>query len=246
MGLARELSRYHDKKILYLSFEELPATELYITFGSGCRKISEFLYYLFEKKDDEICSHLEGFTTTDHFGVGFFCPSRGRNDLRSLTKDDLAYFVKYLTDSCRYDYILIDFNHDLSPETWQMLTYCTRLVMVHKNDPVSIQKHRKLADFLRKGAVPIAEETLINVRNFNDGGSQIHETIRNRTGQGNFENESEYVDGNDSSCIQNLIVIDADENSFSYHGEQLNIDISQTFGIGIKHLAETVLLAEFN
>lgn len=246
MGLARELSRYHDKKILYLSFEELPATELYVTYGPGCRKISDFLYYLFEKKDDEICSHLEGFTITDHFGVGFFCPSRGRNDLRSLTKDDLAYFVRYLNDSCRYDYILIDFNHDISPETLQMLTYCTRLVLVHKNDPVSIHKHRKLADFFRKGAAPIGDEKLINVRNFNDGGSQVHEINRNRTGQGNFEDERECVNGKDSAGMQNLIMIDTDENSFSYHAEQFNIDISQTFGIGIKNIADAVLLAEFN
>ncbi|QOX62925.1 hypothetical protein FRZ06_06010 [Anoxybacterium hadale] len=219
IGLARELSRYHDKKILYLSFEELPATEMYVTFGCGCRKISDFLYYLFEKQDDEICSHLEGFTTKDDFGVGFFCPSRGRNDLRSLTKDDLAYLIKYLTDSCSYDYILIDFNHDISPETWELLTYCTRLILVHKDDPVSFQKQRKLEDYFRKGSAPISEDAMIHVRNFNDGGHPSNE---------------------------NVIVIDTDENSFCHQGEQLGIDISQTFGIGIKHIAEIVLLAEFN
>ncbi|MDF2655122.1 MAG: ParA family protein [Bacillota bacterium] len=226
IGLARELSRFHDKKIMFLTFEEFPATELVVKFGPGRRRIGDYLYYLFEKNDEEICSHLDGFTTQDNFGVSFFCPSTGKNELCCLSKDDIDYFIKHLTDSSRYDYIVLDLNHGITPETQQLLTYCSRIVMVHKNDPISLHKLRKSIDFLNKREQSFSEEKLLHVSNLNRSEHQLT--------------------GNDSTGLEKLIVIDHDENSFSYNGEELDIEISQTFGTGIKQIAQAVLLAETN
>ena len=49
IGLARELSRFHDKKILFLTFEDFPVTELFVKFGFGCRRIGDYLYFFLKR-----------------------------------------------------------------------------------------------------------------------------------------------------------------------------------------------------
>ena len=46
LSTSRELARYHDKKVLYLSLEDLPATELLINNHVQNRNMGDYLYFL--------------------------------------------------------------------------------------------------------------------------------------------------------------------------------------------------------
>ena len=249
IGLARELSRYHDKRILYLSYEEITATELFVHFGTGTRRIGEYLYYLFERKNEKICSHLEGFTTRDEYGVSFFCPSKGRNDLRYLTKEELELFIKSLTDSNRYDYILFDLNHDLSEESRLLLSFCSRLIMVRRDDPVSIHKMKKLTAYLKKAVPDLPKKVLLHISNMAKEGSLLQS---NGTGLQDYKisglQDSDLNDlcnhGTRRSQNEDSLYIQKDESSFRLIGEHLDISINQSFGTGIKEIADAVLVAD--
>lgn len=223
LGASRELVRYHDKKVLYLSFEDIPTTELLIKNHSQNRNIGDYLYFLFEKRNDHLCSRLESFTVTDEFGVETFYPTGGRNDLNELTQEELVQFLKVISDSCRYDYIVFDLKSDLSEETLFLMNLCSRIILVQKDDPVSGFKSGKLEAYLKQEARKFSGRCILAV-NKTSSPEPVHE-----------ENEI---------CVfksLKKIYIEKDDNSFQFGWNHLSIDISHTFGVGVKKIADEIL-----
>lgn len=223
LGASRELSRYHDKKVLYLSFEEIPAIELFVKNNPG-RNIGDFLYYLLEKRNESICSRPEGFTSSDDYGVEAFYPSKGRNDLNFLTREELLSFLKIISDSCRYDYIALELKSDLAEETLFLMDQCGKIVLIQNDDPVSEFKNRKFIAYMEKmDAFRYQDRFLIAV---------------NRAGcpEAGREDGEFFFNGNIKR-----IHIEKDENSFRFGSNHLDIDISHAFGAGIKKLADEIL-----
>ncbi len=228
LGTSRELSRYHDKKVLYLSFEEIPATELYTKNNIENRNIGDYLYFLLEKNNVNLCSHPEGFTSHDEFGVESFYPTKGRNDLNYLTLEELIYFLKLISDSCRYDYITMDLRSDLSEETLFLLNQCCKIILVQNDDPVSKFKNRKFLAYLReRSSFKYKDRVILAVNKA-------------------YSHESE-MENNEDFNLHNLkcISIEKDENSFRYAMNHFDIDINHAFGIGIKKIADEILSVEF-
>jgi cellulose biosynthesis protein BcsQ len=225
IGLARELSRFRDKKVLYLSFEEIPATELFLGNHSQNRNIGDYLYYLFEKENHSMCSRPEGFTTTDHYGVETFCPTKGRNDLGYLTQQELIHFLKVVSDCCRYDYIALDLKSDLSEDTLFLMNLCGKILLIQNDDPVSEHKTSKLIAYLDQ-------------MNFNGLRDRILLTV-NRTSGAEYDHE-EYGDILYSQMKK--LYIEKDDNSFRYASGHMDIDINHAFGVGIKKMADELLL----
>lgn len=227
LGTSRELSRYHDKRVLYLNFEEIPATELYTNDNKENRNIGDYLYFLFEKNNVDLCSHPEGFTSHDEFGVESFYPTKGRNDLNYLTQEELINFLKLISDSCRYDYITMDLRSDLSEETLFLLNQCCKIILIQNDDPVSNYKNRKFLAYL-------SERTTFNFKD------RIILAVNKAYGH-----ESE-MDNNKDFNLYNTkcITIEKDENSFRYTLSHLDIDINHAFGIGIKKIADEILSSE--
>lgn len=227
LGTSRELSRYHDKRVLYLNFEEIPATELYTKNNKENRNIGDYLYFLFEKNNLNLCSHPEGFTSHDEYGVEAFYPTKGRNDLNYLTQEELICFLKLISDSSRYDYIMMDLRSDLSEETLFLLNQCCKIILIQNDDPVSKYKNQKFLAYL-------SERTTFNYKD------RIILTVNKVYGH-----ESEMDNSKDFNLYNSKsITIEKDESSFRYSLSHLDIDINHAFGIGIKKIVDEVVSAE--
>lgn len=222
-GTSKELSRHHDKKVLYLSFEEMPATELLIKYNTRNLTIGDYLYYLLEKQNVNLCSHPEGFTYADDYGVESFLPSSGPNDLNDLTQEELIAFLKIISDSCRYDYVVLDFNTRLSGETLFLMNLCSKIIVLQNDNPVSKFKTGKLMAYLSK------------LSNFNDKDRFL--IVVNHTDSPGITEDTE-----ETGC--KMICIEQDENSFRFARNHLEIDIYHGFGIGIKKIADEIISAE--
>lgn len=146
LGLAQELRRYHDKKVLYINFEEIESTSQYFKLKEEYRTISEYLYYL--NREDNVGSYISSFTIKDEYGVETFVPSQGRNELKTLNKEELSTFFKRVTKDGNYDYILIDCDGSLKEETLWLLSVCDQAIFVEKHKEGSKQvKFKKYLQF---------------------------------------------------------------------------------------------------
>ncbi len=225
LGISRELSRFHDKKVLYISFEEIPATELFIGNHTQNRNIGDYLYYLFEKNDLSLCSRPAGFTSADHYGVETFYPTKGRNDLNYLTQQELIHFLKVLSDSCRYDYIALDLKSDLSEDTLFLANLCGKIILLQNDDPVSEFKTRKLISYLGQMDFSGLRERVLLALNRLSG------------------TEYDHWDPGDVYYSQiKKFFIERDENSFRCASGHMDIDINHAFGVGIKKITDEILL----
>lgn len=237
-GVSRELSRYHDKKVLFLCFEEFPSTGLFYKVEEGCKDIGNYLYFLFNKQNGNLCSFMEAFTISDEYGVDTFLPSGGRNDLKCLTKEELACFIKHICDSNRYDYIVFDLPCDLSEETVLLMNLCSRLALIHNDSPISQFKFQKFKDYLNIVKPIKTENELIHDELIRDElicGDLIH--IVNMAEHIEYNQEEK---GRASGDSRSWIYIEKDDNSFRSTAEHLDIDINHTFGIGIKKIADEI------
>ncbi len=227
LSTARELARYHDKRILYLSFDEIPATELLFPCSPKNRNIGDYLYFLFEKKNELLCSRLESFTIGDEYGVETIATTGGRNDLSELTQEELIQFLKVISDSCRYDYIALDLKSDLSDHTLFLLRLCSRGIVVQNDDPVSRYKTSRLEACFNTPDMENIKGRLILITN-NAAGTETG-------GIGCESYNFQY---------QESISIERDENSFRNVGSRMDIDITHAFGIGIGKIADGILSSE--
>jgi cellulose biosynthesis protein BcsQ len=221
-GTSKELSRYHDKKVLYLSFEEMPASELMIRYHARSLTIGDYLYYLLETNNISLCCHPEGFTSSDDCGVESFSPSVGLNDLNDLSQEELIAFLKIISDSSRYDYVILDFNNRLSDETLFLMNLCSIIVVLLNDHPVSEYRTRKLIAYLTKQSNFADKNRFLRV--VNQAGPEFPEPI------------------GETGC--KTICIEKDDNSFRYSEDHFEIDINHAFGIGIKKIADEIILVE--
>lgn len=213
IGTSRELSRYHGKRVLYLSFEEIPAAELFMRNNFENRNLGDYLYYLLEKKDPKAYSHPESFLTCDEFGVETFYPSTGRNDLNCLNREELISFLKVLSESSRYDYIALDLRSDLTEDTIYLLEKCSKIVLIDGDDPAAQWRAQKFVSFIRQNEDFGQEEKWIRV---------INRAIR-------------------SNLRDDAILIDEDPGSFRFVSDKLRVDINHVFGIGMKKIANEII-----
>ena len=229
IGTARELSRYHDKKVLYLSFDEIPATELFIRNNSNNKNMSDYLYYLFEKKDEILCSRLSAFVSIDEFGVETICPSNGRNDLSYLSSSELIYLIKILSDCCRYDYLIFDLDSDLSEETLLLMSQCLKIVLIQSNSLVSKFKNHKLITYLNNmNSFQFPDDFICVLNKVNSLGPEL------------------WAEENENTGLTKLIkiYIENDEISFRSMRDHLEININHAFGVGMKQIADEIISAE--
>ncbi len=230
VGASRELARYHDKRVLFLSFEEIPTTSLLFSNDHSKRNLGDYLYYLFKKKDELLCSAPESFIISDSYGVETFYPSKGCNDLLYLQTDELVHFIKTLSDSSRYDYILWDMRSDLSEQTMFLLNLCNKIVFVQDSNPVSRYKNQKCLEFLmRKKALPDPNRLVIIINKTE--GSDIDQKE---------EPEPDAEAGEGDYTHVKRIYIEKDDCSFRNGPGSLDVDINHGFGIGIKELVKTL------
>lgn len=225
IGVAQELARYHDKKVLYLSLEELDSAGYYLKGSNTNRNIGDFLYYLFNKDHENLCTFLESFIFKNEYGVEAFSPSKGRNDLCQLTREELTYFFKVIGDCNRYEYIILDLPSNLSDETLELLGSCTKVVFIEKDEFISKEKSNDFFHFLSATNSSNLKIEFIRVRNLVDLELEMNKDAAME------KKESE----------NNMLSIETDYDSFPMRDNIKEISMENIFGLGIKEVVVQLL-----
>jgi cellulose biosynthesis protein BcsQ len=228
IATSKELVHHHNKRVLYLSFEEISATERYFGRDSGTRNSSDYLYFLLDKKNESICSHIDSFLCKDEYGVETLLPSEGRNDLSLLGQDELERFIQSISGTKRYDYIIMDLKNDLAEQTLRLVDMCSRLVVVRSSDAISKFKTEKMFRFMETTGALDRHQDHILVTNRSSDNAAV-DSLQN--------DEKEILPKS-----PHHISVEEDRNSFRFRGERIEIDICRSLGLGIKRIAEEILI----
>lgn len=139
MAAGRELCRFRNRKVLYLSMEDVESTEEYLQDTNGAKTIGEYLYRLLGKRaglpgrSKEI-PFPDGFLIKDMFGLEGFRPSGARNPLRELSEDEMDMFLGAMTGCGRFDTILIDFGSCLTEAAMTAMKEAESICLISKSD----------------------------------------------------------------------------------------------------------------
>lgn len=143
MAAAQEFSRFRDKKVMYLSFEELESVGRFMKHDAGIRGAEVYLYRLFNKmysereqslNAEENTPFIEGHIVRDDYGIEAFAPSCGRNPLREVGPDEVCRLMSAIINSGRYDVIIMDIGSWLSKTSLKCLEMAEKICMVTKKE----------------------------------------------------------------------------------------------------------------
>lgn len=218
MSFAQEMSRFHGKKVIYITMEEIESTMEYMDKSVTGKNISEYLYYLFNCENDQHFPFLESFTISDKYGVEAFLPSPGRNLLNSLSKEEMQFFISAVLDTGGYDLMVIDLSNNLGKPAMTCYEMANNICLVAKNDSLTYKEERFLEYFV-----------------FLKG-----EKILNRMGRV-ITYCSVEPEKTADEVIRNVCFLPYDPDSFSVCNGIKEIQPDGVYGSQIKRLAETVI-----
>jgi hypothetical protein len=237
LGCARELSRYRNKKVLYLSLEPLESDRLCVEKHSDA--VSSIDDYLFEfLKDDGACAEdeLKTFLIKDSYGVMRFNPSGRENRLAELDDALLIRFTRLSAAASEADYLIIDCScanhlpHLSVPETAGAQVYVAAAGGLKSRGDAGYV--RELCNIDGTGAY--AEE---------GAGESIVVINRQTCSDDDFEEEQGYKNKKDAAAPAGqsagmAVYIDEDPGSFEITENGVDISLTNTFGTGIKELVD--------
>ena len=173
MAFAQEMSRFHGKKVIYLSLEEIESTMEYVQKGAVAKSISEYLYYLFSSKDDQRFPFIESYTVTDRHRVESFMPSMGRNLLNSLSKEEMQFFISAVLDTGGYDIMVIDAANNLGKSAMTCYEMANNICLVTKKNDSGYKEERFLDYFTFSKGEKILERMarVVNFASTDDTGA---------------------------------------------------------------------------
>ena len=147
VAFAQQMKRFHGKKVMYISLEEIESTFEYTGRTAAGKSISEYLYYLFNCEDDQHFPFIESFLVSDRFGVDAFVPSPGRNVLNSLSKEEMQYFVSAALDTGGYDILVIDASNNLGKAAMTCYEMANNICLVTRNGNMNYKEERFIEYF---------------------------------------------------------------------------------------------------
>ena len=219
-GVGQALRRYYAKSVLYLSFEQIESTLLYMKKRDDCLDIGAYLYYLFKPEGSVL--DASAFMINDKFGVKAFVPTQGFNELRELDSDKLTSFLEELINSDAYDYMLLDMGESLNKEAKYILNLCDKVVVISGHDASNCARSKRYIHCLKH---IIGENT-----------DELSEQKSNLIIVHNNITEPEELAFDDTN-----IYIEFDPESIDKSGEVIEISIDRDLGIGIKELVKRLI-----
>lgn len=213
ISTAKEMVLSADKDVLYISFEEIESTPVYIPTDTGRLSISEYLYYLFTDDKRNVASFIDAFLVTDNIGLSVFRPARCINELAKLNCNLQLKFLKAVSNSLRFDYIFVDFHSYDSLESEHLMGLCQKIVMVDDGHPLSLYKNKSLIENISIKTLKKINDKIIQVTNKWD----------------NSESDM-------SDC--NIFCVEYDPESFSHSNFKTDISLNRRFGLGIRRIAD--------
>lgn len=228
MAFAQELKRFHGKRVLYLSLEELESTLDYMKPFPEGKSISEYLYYLFNDDVGQRMPFIESFLVFDDYGVDAFLPAPGRNLLKGLTGEEMQYLIGAVMDTGRYDFLIIDVGCDLGKSalcSYEMANHICLLSLRQK----SCYKEERMLEYLAflKGELMIDRMAKV-----------LNRAVPSFLEDSAAEAESKPAE---DELLPTAAVLPMDPQSFTIREGIRSISLDGPYGRGIKALTEAIL-----
>ncbi len=236
IGTGRELCRYRENKVLYLNWEEFDSNDIYFQTYDGTKNdsvinkpknLNYYLYYLFSKNKEQPNYPIDCFVHEDSFGLEFFSSTVGRNQLKTLNLVEIEKFLDNISESKRYQYILIDFNRDLTEETIALINLCDRMVFVREDTYESREKALKFFQFFHTNGICYSGQDWVKVNNKAFVKDEREESTPMEEDQPHKEKQ----------ILEGEITVFFDANSLHLKENNVEISIENLFGMGVKEIA---------
>lgn len=163
IAFAREMRRFHDKKVMYLSLEEVESTFAYMDKLSDGKNAGEYLYHLFNDRENNKFPFLECYIASDPYGVEAFIPSPGRNVMKSLSPEEMTYFAGAVLDTGGYDFLVIDAGSSLEKNVLTCYEMANSICMVQKEEVPSHKTERFMEYITFAKGEKVAEKIITSV-----------------------------------------------------------------------------------
>lgn len=224
IACSRELKRFHDKKVLYLSMEEIESTLEYMEAFPEGKSISEYLYYLFDSDQQGAFPFLESFLICDAYGVDAFLPSPGRNVLKSLSGREMQYFIRAVLDTGQYDFLVIDAGESLDKATLTCYEMADNICMIDREGSGNYRENRIMEYMVFSKGTDIADRMAKVINWCRDTECEVP------------EKETDL-----SELLRIATRLPEDPDSFTVDGRLRDICAEGPYGRSIKKLTEAVL-----
>ncbi len=160
LAISQELCRFHEKRVLYLSMEDVESVGDIFEIAPETRNLGEYLYKLLshreklDQDDEDSIPIIDGYIAKTDYGVEFFAPCKGKNPLRELSTDDIQNFIAALCDCGRYDCIVIDLSGCMTEAGIATMLLVERVCLISKRD----QYHSREDNYLSQLICSAGEE----------------------------------------------------------------------------------------
>ncbi|MBK5245793.1 MAG: hypothetical protein JJE49_00815 [Peptostreptococcaceae bacterium] len=218
LGLAQEFVRFRGKKTLYINYEDCDGTWNYMDFQRGKMEdsIGSYLYYLNKGRSFD----FNAFLKEDEYGVFYFKPSLGRNQLKALSAEDLCLFCNKLIETNMFEYIIFDCHACLDDSTLWLLKNSFRIIYLAEETQdlcaVNVtQRDLGAIEYIENKFSGRLGEKLIKVYN-------MHQAVPIEAKNGE------------------AVYMEKDVNSFQIVQGIRKINIEREFGEGIKSIANRI------
>ncbi len=157
-GIASELVRFHDKKVLYICMEPFDGSEAYMEILERKKDIDEYLYCLFAEKQVNLSEYL----VKNDYGVETFSPAKGKNPIYELSAEEFQNFLKRVNQDGCFDYIVCDGNLPLSEIEITAMASAHRICIVDCG--ANAYKSENLVRYITK-ELSLQKEKIVNIKN---------------------------------------------------------------------------------
>lgn len=223
MGISQELSRFHGKKVLYISLEEFNSTDKYFPeVKYEANNINKYLYMILNKSDRK--GHVsQGYMQEDEYGIFTFHPARGRNPLRELTGNEFIHFINHITKEKVFTDLILDCGNGLDDSILSAYQLSNINCIVTGKNPDFNRRNNYLMTVSNRIASRDSLGFLSVFNMFTEYEEEIADFIK--------ENEKVHV------------IIEEDSTSFDVTDGRTVISLDKTFGKGIRDLVKCIALS---
>jgi hypothetical protein len=167
MGIARELSAYRDKRVIYVSMEPFESKRLCLRERPGAGDLADYVYAFLKGDRNRLRLLRNALMIADEYGVRRFYPPEGFNPLCELDESEWFEWIGYLIDDAKTDCLVIDWGNAFEKIARAGIASSQHRVMVTRGNGV---KSRDDADWRRyiACALKIDVEGFAVVVNFAD------------------------------------------------------------------------------
>jgi len=222
LGVCQELTRFHGKKVLYISMEEFESISTYYPDAyHETNNITKFVYSILNKND--CCSYTpEGYMMKDEYGVFAFYPAKGRNPLRELTGKEFIKFINHLTKEKLFTNLILDCGNGLDDSIVSAYQLSEIIFNVIGKSP----DLNRRANYLRTVASRLSIRDTTGIRDvFN-----LYIAPETENGESLSETKKEQL------------TIEEDCASFEIINGRRVISIDKMFGQGIREIVQHIIL----